>query len=352
MIKFVLQRISYGLLVVLGVAVVVFFIFHAMPGDPIDMMVGPRTDKTTRDNIRHELGLDKPLSVQFLHYLNDLSPLGIHKKGPDEQAKYGYYPLTEVSKTHVLALKTPYLRRSFQTNRLVSDILLDALPGTLWLAFAAMFFATIVGIIFGTFAALNHNKATDHLLVGISVLGISTPSFVAAILISMIFGYYLGDYTGLSITGSLWEIDPIYGRELKLRNLILPAFTLGIRPLAIITQLTRSSMLEVLSKDYLRTAKAKGVGSIRLVMKHALKNALNPVITAVSGWLASLMAGAFFIEYIFNWKGIGLKTIQAVHFKDFPVVMGSTLVIASAFIIINIFVDIFYAVIDPRVRLH
>jgi peptide/nickel transport system permease protein len=183
------------------------------------------------------------------------------------------------------------------------------------------------------------------------VLGISIPTFLSAILFSIIFGYYLSDITGLNLTGQLWETHPLRGRELHLENIILPAITLGIRPLSIIVQLTRSSMLDILSRDYIRTARAKGLGPVSVFLKHALKNALNPVITAVSGWLASLMAGAFFVEYIFDWKGLGFVTIKAVESLDFPVVMGSTLIIAIIFILINIFVDILYAMVDPRIRL-
>ena len=136
-----------------------------------------------------------------------------------------------------------------------------------------------------------------------------------------------------------------------LRNLLLPAVALGIRPLAIITQLTRSSMLDVLGQDYIRTARAKGLSQMATVLHHALRNALNPVVTAVSGWLASLMAGAFFIEYIFNWKGLGTVTLRAVENLDFPVVMGATLFVAALFVVINIAVDVLYAVLDPRVKL-
>jgi peptide/nickel transport system permease protein len=167
----------------------------------------------------------------------------------------------------------------------------------------------------------------------------------------MVFGFYLSDFTGLNLTGQLWVNHPIRGRELQLQNLILPAITLGIRPLAIIVQLTRSSMLEVLSLDYIRTAYAKGLSKYKVVLKHALKNGMNPVITTVSGWLASLMAGAFFVEYIFDWKGLGFTTIKAVQSLDFPVVMGVTIFFAVVFVIINIFVDLLYAAIDPRVRL-
>ncbi|MEO1655011.1 MAG: ABC transporter permease, partial [Bacteroidota bacterium] len=207
-------------------------------------------------------------------------------------------------------------------------------------------------IIFGIIAALRQNTWVDYGLVTLSVLGISTPSFVLAIIISTIFGYYLADYTGLKLTGSLWELDDFGDRKLHLENLVLPSLTLALRPLAIIVQLTRSSMLDVLGQDYIRTARAKGLLYYNIIAKHALKNALNPVITAVSGWLASLMAGAFFIEYIFNWKGLGRTTIQAVQDLDLPIVMGATVLIAFIFVVVNIVVDILYATIDPRVRLR
>ena len=252
----------------------------------------------------------------------------------------------------MLVLKTPFLRRSFQSNKNVTDIILDHLPGTLWLAFAAMLIATVLGIFLGVLAALKPHTWIDHLLVTSSVLGISVPSFVAGIIIAMLFGFYWSDYTGLSMAGQLYEGDPFTGRHLALRNLLLPAFALGIRPLAIIVQLTRSSMLEVLSQDFIRTARAKGLSERDVVLKHGLRNALSPVITAVSGWLASLMAGAFFIEYIFNWKGLGSVTIKAVENLDFPVVMGATLFVAALFIVINILVDILYALLDPRVKLE
>jgi peptide/nickel transport system permease protein len=351
MLNFFVKRLGYGFLVILGVAIVVFLIFHAMPGDPIDLMVGPRTDKATKEAIRHELQLDQPLLTQLYLYLSDLSPLALHPDTPEAAQKYDYFRLFGFSDQQAVVLKQPYLRRSFQTNKLVSEILVESLPGTLWLAFAAMLFATVSGIFLGTLAAFNRDGVIDRLVVGLSVLGISTPSFVAALLVAMIFGYYLSEYTGLPITGSLWENDPIYGRRLQLQNLVLPAFTLGIRPLAIITQLMRGSLIEVMQQDYIRTAMAKGVGKMRLLFRHAMRNALSPVVTAVSGWLASLMAGSFFIEYIFNWKGLGLKTIQAVDYKDFPVVMGSVMLVALLFVLVNLLVDLLYAWINPAVRL-
>ncbi len=351
MIRFISKRLAYGFLVLFGVIIVVFFLFHALPGDPVAMMAGQRTDIATRESIARELGLTEPLHIQFALYVNDLSPLSIHQDNDSNQEKYEYRKLFRLANEKILVIKRPYLRRSFQSNRRVDEILIGNLVNTFWLALAAMILATILGIFSGIIAALNQNTWLDHLIISVSVMGISIPTFLSAILFAIIFGYYLSDYTGLNLTGQLWETDPFHGRQLHLENIILPAITLGIRPLSIIVQLTRSSMLDVLSKDYIRTAKAKGLSRFLTVYKHALKNALNPVITAVSGWLASLMAGAFFVEYIFDWKGLGFVTIKAVQSLDFPVVMGSTLIVALIFILINIFVDILYAVVDPRIRL-
>ncbi len=352
MFRFIVKRLWYGFLVLLGVIIVVFFLFHALPGDPVAMMAGQRSDVATREAIARELGLDQPLYKQFILYINDLSPLSVVKDNPQNEKKYDYKILISFGEGQAFVIKRPYLRRSFQTNKRVDEIIAKNAAATFWLALAAIIFATIPGVLMGIFAALKQNSFWDHLLITISVLGISVPSFVAAVIMAMVFGYYLSDYTGLNLTGQLWVNDPVAGRQLHLENLILPAVTLGLLPMAIIMQLTRSSMLEVLSSDYIRTAYAKGLRKRKVIFKHALKNALNPVITAVSGWLASLMAGAFFIEYIFDWKGLGYITIKAVQSLDFPVVMGMTIFIALVFVIINIFVDILYAAIDPRVRLN
>ncbi|MGZ8538262.1 MAG: ABC transporter permease, partial [Flavisolibacter sp.] len=177
-------------------------------------------------------------------------------------------------------------------------------------------------------------------------------SFFMGIIIAYIFGFLLSDYTGLHITGSWFDIDAQGNRRLSLQNLILPAITLGIRPLAIITQLTRSAMLDVLDQDFIRTAYAKGLSKRTIIWKHALRNALNPVVTAITGWFAELLAGAFFIEYIFGWKGIGKVTVDALEKLDFPVVMGSVLITAGFFILVNILADILYGIIDPRVRVE
>ena len=349
MLRFILNRLLYGCVVLLGTVIVVFFIFNVLPGDPVNMMAGQRTDVTTREAIAQELGLNLPIHEQLFFYLNDLSPISVHDNTEKTQNKYDYRKLLTFNSS-VLVIKAPYLRRSFQTNKKVSEIIGENIEGTFWLAFCAMLFASIVGITLGTFSALKQGTWIDNLLITGSVIGISMPPFVLGALMAMVFGYYLYEYTGLNTTGHLWEYD-IDGKKLVLKNLILPSITLWFSPMAIIVQLTRSSMIEVLSQDYIRTAHAKGLKPFVVVFKHALKNALNPVITAVSGWLASLMAGAFFIEYIFAWKGLGSVTINAVYNLDFPVVMGATLFVALVFIITNLLVDILYGIVDPRVRI-
>jgi peptide/nickel transport system permease protein len=218
------------------------------------------------------------------------------------------------------------------------------------LAFAAMLIAVLIGIPLGVLAAVKQNTWIDNSAIFTSILGISAPSFFMAIVIAYLFGFVLSDFTGLHITGSWFDIDANGEKRLSLQNLILPAITLGIRPLAIITQLTRSSMLDVLDQDYIRTAYAKGLKPSQVIWKHGLRNALNPVVTAITGWFAELLAGAFFIEYIFGWKGIGKLTVDALEKLDFPVVMGSVLLSACFFVLVNIAGDILYGVIDPRVR--
>ena len=181
----------------------------------------------------------------------------------------------------------------------------------------------------------------------------SLPSFFAAILNAWIFAFVFAGITHLNMAGSLYSVDDFgRGEYLDLKNLILPAFTLGIRPLAIVVELTRNSLLDVLSQDYIRTARAKGLGKTRILLKHAMKNAMNPVITAISGWFASLIAGAVFIEYIFDWKGIGVVIVNALDKYDFPVIMGAVLYISVILVFINIAVDIAYGLLYPRVRVQ
>jgi len=350
MFRFLLRKLSYGILVLLGVVVLVFILFNVLPGDPARLTLGQRADVASLENVRKELHLDQPLPVQFLFYLNDLSPVGIHGTAAAEGALH-YITLMHLSGNRLLVLKTPYLRRSYQGKKEVWEILTEALPGTMVLAIAAMLFATVAGIGLGVLSAVKQNTWMDTGAVFASVVGISAPSFFMGIVIAYLFGFVLSDYTGLHMTGSLFETDPFVGRTLSLRNLVLPALTLGIRPLAIIVQLTRSAMLDVLHQDYIRTAYAKGLSQRIVVFRHALRNALNPVITAITGWFAELLAGAFFVEYIFGWKGIGKITVDALEKFDFPVLMGSVLFTAGIFVIINLLADLLYTIIDPRIKL-
>ena len=342
-----IKKICYSLLVLLGVVALVFVMFQGF-GDPARMIAGQTGDKKTMDNIRKDLYLDQPKWKQFLLYLNDVSPICIHSKEDIEKKKLrGIFFGGDTR----FGIKIPYLRRSYQTKREVGQELSEALPGTVMLAFAAMLFAAFFGILLGVLAAVKKGTWMDTSAVFTSIAGISAPSFFMAIIIAFLFGVVLHSYTGLNLTGSWFDIDEVTGqRYLTLKNLVLPALTLGIRPLAIITQLTRSSMLDVLGQDYIRTATAKGLPRRTIIFKHALRNALNPVITAITGWFAELLAGAFFVEYIFGWKGIGKLTVDALEKLDYPVVMGSVLLSAAIFILINFFADILYAVADPRVR--
>ncbi len=349
MISFILKKLAYGLLVLAGVTVLVFFLFQGF-GDPSRLVMGQTGNKATQEVIRKELYLDQPKWKQFLFYINDVSPIAIHTTEEIEKKELkGFF----VGGDHKLAIKVPYLRKSYQTKKSVSAILMEALPGTLLLAMAAMFIAILIGIPLGMVAAVKQNTWVDNTAVFSSIIGISAPSFFMGIIIAYVFGFVLSDWTGLHITGSWFDIDTETGeRRYTLQNLILPAITLGIRPLAIITQLTRSAMLDVMDQDFIRTAYAKGLSKRRVVWKHGLRNALNPVITAVTGWFAELLAGAFFIEYIFGWKGIGKVTVDALEKLDFPVVMGSVLISATFFILINILADILYGIVDPRVRIN
>ncbi len=357
MLKFIAKKIIYGVIVLLGVITTVFFLFNVLPGDPASIMLGQRANKEAVEAIHRDLGTDLPVMEQYALYLNDLFVVSVHDYKATESHwylnpdKYTWTPLFKVGNNKVVVLKVPYLRRSYISKRRVSDIILETLPETAVLAFTSIIIATIIGVFLGILAAVKRNTFYDKLSLVLSVLGMAAPSFFIGLIIAWLFGYVLTKYTGLSPTGSLYDVDPWKGEILTLKNLILPSVTLGIRPLAIVVQLMRSSLLDVLSQDYIRTAKAKGLGFYKIIMKHALKNALNPVVTAISGWFAGLMAGAVFVEFIFSWKGIGYEVFEALTKNDLPVVMGATLIFATIFVFINILVDIAYGILDPRVRI-
>ncbi len=349
----------YGILVLLGVITIIFFLFNILPGDPARMLMGQRSDISSIEAITKELGLDKPVGIQYLMFLNDLSPISINNTKDMESS--WYYDMQEKGNAvsiiswhdYAFILKVPYLRTSYQSKRLVSSIIAEAFPKTMLLAITSILIALVLGILLGIPAAIYKDSFLDRFLVVFSSVGMSIPSFFAAVIIAWLFAFILADYTGLQMFGSLYSVNDITGdRYIDIKNLILPAITLGIRPLAIVVSLTRSSLLDALSQDYIRTARAKGLSGSRIIFRHALRNALNPVITAVSGWFASLMAGAVFVEYVFDWKGIGVVIVDALEKYDLPVIMGSVLFISVILILVNILVDIIYAMLDPRVRLN
>lgn len=423
MFAYLLRKLLYALSVLLGVITLVFFIFNLSPSDPARQIAGQNDSEEILKAIRRNLGLDLPLSQRYLLYLNDLSPISFHSISGDTSAwtwdeeKYSGW-VAGITGSSGIAFKQPYLRRSYKSNREVSAIITDSMPGTILLATVAMIFAVFFGIFLGVIISLRKDSPEDRFTLFVSALGMSLPSFFMAILIAWLgawvwydsiripvvlivlllagfgfsffqnrrkyqqgrnFRYILwggvagialllaGTFieaisgitgwsitlpgTGLPMSGSLYSIDPWEGEYLELRHLILPAITLGIRPLSVIVQLTRNSMLDVMNRDFVRTAKAKGLSTYRVVVVHALRNALNPVVTAVSGWFASLLAGAVFVEFVFGWKGLGLEVFSALEKEDLPVVMGAVLVIASIFVLLNLLVDLVYAWLDPRIRL-
>lgn len=339
-----------------GVVTVVFFLFNVLPGDPARMMLDQNENSEQLAIIKKKYGFDQPIYKQYLYYLNDISPISVHSKNSESYTyfsdKYKGKSLFGIGETDI-AIKAPYLRESFQKNgKPVTEIIADTLPNTIFLACFAIGIAIAIGLVLGVFSALYANSWFDKMIAVISTLGMSLPSFFSAILFAWIFGFVLHEYTHLNMTGSLYEVDDFgNGVYINLKNSILPAFVLGIRPLAVVIQLMRNSLLEVFNEDYIRTAKAKGLGTLTVVYKHAIKNALNPVVTALSGWFASLLAGAVFVEYIFGWNGLGKEIVDALNNLDLPIIMGAVLVIATTFVIITILVDFVYAYLDPRIKL-
>ena len=358
MTNFLFNRLIYSVLTLFGVVTLIFFLFNVLPGDPAQMMLGQNQNSEQLINVKKKYGFDQPISTQYFYYLNDLSPISFHSNNQEnytflKEDKYSEIKLMKFD-SFTVVLKFPYLRTSFtMQGKKVSEIIRNTLPNTIVLAISAITIAIIIGLFLGIISAIFKDSYIDKSIQLISVVGMSLPSFFSAILFAWFFGYILHEYTNLEMTGSLFELDD-FGENysIKLKNLILPAIVLGIRPLAVISQLMRNELLDVLNQDYIRTARAKGLTEFNVIKNHGIKNSLNPVVTAISGWFASLLAGAVFVEYIFGWNGLGKEIVNALNNLDLPVIMGSVLVIAFMFIIINILVDIIYAWLDPRVKLN
>lgn len=358
MLLYFFKKIAYALLTLWGVVTVIFLLFNLLRSDPARMMLDQNESEEQLEIIREKYGFDKPLIVQYGYYINDLSPISFHSK--DKNSYTAFTPnkyngtILWSTNSYSCVLKTPYLRTSFQkSGKKVTTIIGNTLPNTFVLAVAAITIAMLLGCVLGIVSALQQDTWLDKGIQVVSTFGMSVPSFFSAIVFAWLFGFVLHEYTGLQMTGSLYEMDD-FGESihLQLQNLVLPAVVLGIRPLAVVIQLMRNSLLEILSLDYIRTAKAKGLSTFAVVTKHALKNALNPVITAISGWFASMLAGAVFVEYIFGWNGLGKEIVDALNTSDLPVIMGAVLVIAAMFVLINILVDVLYAWLDPKIRLQ
>lgn len=305
MATYLLRKIVYTIVVLFGVVAVTFFI--RPPGDPARVLLGQRADEASVAAMREQLGLDRPLYEQMAIYMKNLL--------------------------------TGDLGRSIATQRSVSETIVERIPATALLALTSIAIATVLGILLGVVAAWKPNTWIDTLTMSTSLLGISLPAFVVGLLFVLIFGVAL-------------EWFPNSGYiDRGLEHLVLPMITLAIRPLSIIARVTRSSMLDVLGQDYVRTARAKGLSNVRVFLHHALRNALNPVITTVSAWFAGLLAGTYFIEFIFNWPGIGLAAFNAIEKLDYPMIQGTVLFTAVIFVVVNTLADVVYGLVDPKVRL-
>ena len=335
----ILKRIGFGIIVVVTVIILLSaLLFHA-PVDPARLTFGQRADVSTVEAKRAALGLDLPVPLRIWKYLGDISPVAFaHER----------HVSSELFRIGPLVIKNPNLKESYQTGRPVIDHLADALPNTFLLAIAAFIFAACVGILFGVIAALGYDTWVDRLLLAFTTLGISVPSYVSAIIFALLFGYLWHDWTGLNVQGSLVELNDLGDPIVVWKNLILPALALGVRPIAVITQLTRSAVLDVIRQDYVRTAKSKGLEAIYIVRKHVLSNAWNPIITGLTGWLASLLAGAFFVERIYNFKGLGDLTITALTNYDITLLLGCMITVCILFVTINLLTDILYQVVSNR----
>jgi peptide/nickel transport system permease protein len=327
-----MRRAGRALLVLWGVATLVFFLFHTVGGDPARMMLGQVEDEQALAAVRAAYGLDQPLLVQYARYLGGLSPVR---------------PVDGAWGLHWPDLQTSYQQRGVAVSALIGQ----TLPNTALLAFISLGTAVLLGVPLGLYSALRAGSIADRAITVLSTVGMATPSFFSAIVVAWLFAYVLHDWTGLPLTGSLRELDD-YGNAVRWEwsHLILPALTLAVRPVGVIAQMMRSSALEILNLDYVRTAYAKGLTTNQVLRRHVLRNALNPLITTISGWFASLLAGAVFVETVFGWRGAGKLMVDALEGRDFPVVMGSILALSLIFVLLQALVDWLYGVVDPRVK--
>ncbi|WP_316369717.1 nickel ABC transporter permease [Candidatus Thiodiazotropha sp. CDECU1] len=288
----------------LGVVCLVFMLIHLVPGDPVDVMLGESAIAADREALRTSLGLDRPLAVQLSDYLQGVAVLD--------------------------------LGNSLHARQPVSALLASRIPATLELAFAALVVTLVIALPLGILAAVNRGGMGDWGAMGFSMLGLSIPNFWLGPMLILCFSLWLG-----------WT--PVSGRE-GLSSLILPALTLGTAFAAILARMVRSSLLEVLGEDFIRTARAKGLDETRVIWRHAMGNAWLPVITLLGLQLGALLGGAVVTEVVFDWPGIGSLMIESIQKRDYPVVQGCVLFISLAYVLVNTLTDILYGLVDPRIR--
>lgn len=305
MTRYLLFRIGTALIVIVGVASTVFFLIHLIPGDPVDVMLGESASAGDRAQLRQALQLDLPIAQQWIGFLRGLVHLDWGHSLYDRQA--------------------------------VASLLAARAPATLQLTLAALSVAVTLGIPLGIVAAVRRGTLWDRLATGFSLLGVSIPNFWLGPLLVLLFSIALG-----------WL--PVSGRDAP-GAWVLPAVTLGSGMAAILARMVRSSLLDVLHEDFLRTARAKGLHPVRILLRHALPNALLPVLTLIGLQLGALLGGAVITETLFNWPGIGLLTIESIQRRDYPLVQGCVLLISCSYVIVNLLTDLAYAWIDPRVQL-
>lgn len=305
MIAFLLSRLASALLVVFGVSVLVFLLIHAVPGDPVEVMLGETSQSADREALRRALGLDQPLHLQFVDYYRRLAQFD--------------------------------LGTSLYSRRPVAEILAERFPATLELAAAGLLVALLFALPLGVLAAMRRGTAWDSGAMMFSMLGVSIPNFLMGPLLILVFSLWLG-----------WL--PVSGRE-GWASLVLPAVTLGTALAAILSRMIRATLLEALGEDYILTARAKGLPWYRVIWRHALRNALLPVTTLLGLQLGALLAGTVITEIVFSWPGIGQLTIESIHRRDYPVVQACILLIAVSYVAVNALTDLAYAWLDPRVRL-
>lgn len=311
MTQYIIRRLLVLPIVLVGVSVLVFMVLHLVPGNPAQVIAGPDAPPETVRAIEKELGLDKPLPEQYYIYVSRVF-----------QGDLG---------------------RSLRSKRPVLDDVGDALPKTVELALAAAIITPFIAIPLGVVAAARRGSLLDSSLMLVSMLGITIPVFATALGLMWIFSYRLHVFPISGYGGPIWTLS-------GLRSVALPAVTLAVGSVATMARLTRSAMLEVLSQDYIRVARAKGLHELRVLIRHGLKNALLPVVTVLGLQVAYLLSGAVVTETVFAWPGVGRLAVYAIQARDFPVVQGTILIIAVLFVVVNLLVDIGYAVIDPRIH--